>query len=71
MGSDPPTASPLDGYLRVFQVTMASLVVAVWALTAAVFPNQPLAVVLGLLSVLLLAYATLLFADSSGSTEKS
>lgn len=52
-------SAPVEGYLRVFQITMSSLIVAVWSLTAAVYPNPPLAVLLGLLSVLLLAYATL------------
>lgn len=55
----------VDGYLRVFQMTISSLIVGIWALTAAVYPNQLLAIVLTLLSVLLLSYATLVYVSST------
>ena len=51
-------------------MTLSSLIVAVWALTAAVFPNPLLAILLGVLSVLLLAFATLSFAGSNSTDQR-
>jgi hypothetical protein len=70
MDSTVADASPLGGYLRVLQITISSLIVAIWALTAAVYPNPPLAILLGLLSVLLLVSATLVWTKSSDATSE-
>lgn len=59
MAPNAAETSPLAEFLRVFQYVITSLVVAVWALTAAVYPNQPLALLLGLVSFVLLGYAVL------------